>query len=62
MIVSTAQPDCPFLQRTQAWRGLACIENLDSVAAYRLTKLGGEGGNAGQALKKIERDPLSYEQ
>ena len=53
VIGAAACDDRGFFQSAKAGRCFSSVENFDPVISSGLHKLSGEGGDPGQALKKI---------
>jgi len=53
-----AQPDGPFFERSESRRGFACVEHFRPIAAHERAEARRQRRDAGQMLKKIQRDTL----
>src|SRR4051794_19118851 len=61
VIMPTAMPHCRFLQESHAGRRLARIDDARLGAACRLDVASSRCRYSGEPLKKVERDPLAFE-
>ena len=61
MIGASAAGDGIFFERAEAGSCLASVENARSGSVDRLYKTGGECGDAGEVLEKVECDALGRE-
>ena len=62
MVITAADLHRVFFQEAQAGGGLAGIGDPHRTRLHLFDKAGGEGGNAGEALQEIERQPLGLQE